>query len=156
MVIKALWERIGREVDKKIYTPRAVVHISANVSPEDIKLTGANQSKVKYIASGSTTLRHPRKLALCKEMEKAANELRSYLPVLLGMGVQCVLPTIVDEQLDQYDGILNADRDEREGEADQVWYCQILHQNLKRKIRLVKALCLSLRFYSRHSNNIDP
>ena len=120
MVIKALWERIGREVDKKIYTPRAVVHISANVSPEDIKLTGANQSKVKYIASGSTTLRHPRKLALCKEMEKAANELRSYLPVLLGMGVQCVLPTIVDEQLDQYDGILNADRDEREGEADQV------------------------------------
>lgn len=114
-MIKSLWERIGREVEKKTYTPRAVVHISANLDPGDIKLWGANESKVKFIASGSIPLKHPRKLKLCDDMEKAARELRSYLPVLLGIGVQCVIPKIVDEQLNAYDGLTKVEDDEREG-----------------------------------------
>ena len=85
------------------------------MSPEDIKLTGANSSKVKFIASGSSALKHTRKLYLCSEMEKAARELRGYLPVLLGLGVQCVIPLIVDEELEAYDGILKDESDEREG-----------------------------------------
>jgi len=124
-VIKSLWERIGREVEKKTYTPRAVVHISANLDPGDIKLWGANESKVKFIASGSIPLKHPRKLKLCDDMEKAARELRSYLPVLLGIGVQCVIPKIVDEQLNAYDGLTKVEDDEREGQIlvnyDRVW-----------------------------------
>ena len=121
LVIKSLWEKIGREVDKKIFTPKAVVYISANMSPEDIKLTGANASKVKFMASGSSPLKHPRKLYLCSEMEKAARELRGYLPVLLGLGVQCVIPLIVDEELEAYDGILKDESDEREGETCSVF-----------------------------------
>ena len=115
LVIKSLWEKIGREVDKKLYIPKAVVYISANASPDKIKLTGANESKVKFVASGSEPLKHPKKIKLCKEMEKAAKELRSYLPVLLGIGIECVLPPIEDEQLLNYDGILKVEGDEREG-----------------------------------------
>ena len=116
LVIKTLWEKIGREVDKKLYIPKAIVHISANVNPKDIKLTGANESKVKFVASGSIPLAHPEKLKLCRRMEEAAKRLRTYLPVLLGLGAQCLLPPIEDEQLALYDGVLKVDGDEREGD----------------------------------------
>ena len=120
LVIKTLWEKIGREVDKKLYTPKAIVHISANKTPNQIKLTGANESKVKFVASGSTPLAHPRKIKLCVEMEQAAQKLRTCLPVLLGLGVQCLLPPIEDDQLALYDGILKVDGDEREGEKHNI------------------------------------
>ena len=115
MVIKSLWEKIGREVDKKVYVPKAVVHISANLCPKNIKLADANESKVKFIASGSKALSHPKKLKLCDEMEVCAYKLRKYLPVILGLGVACILPPINDEQLEEYTGILKTDQDEREG-----------------------------------------
>ena len=56
-------------------------------------------------------------------MEKAAVELRSCLPVLLGLGVQCILPPIDDEQLALYDGILKEDGDEREGKDTNFLLC---------------------------------
>ena len=115
LVIKSLWEKIGREVDKKVYVPKAVVHISANWCPKNIKLADANESKVKFIASGSKALTHPKKLKLCDEMEVCAYKLRKYLPVILGLGVACILPPINDEQLEEYTGILKTDQDEREG-----------------------------------------
>ena len=102
-------------VDKKVCTPKNVVHITGNISPQDIKLINANESKVKFIASGSTPLKHPQKLYLCSQMEKAAKELRAYLPVLLGVGIQCTLPEINDEELQNYEGLLKFDEDEREG-----------------------------------------
>ena len=115
LAIKSIWEKIGREVDKKIFIPKAVVHISANMSPDKIKLIDANESKVKFIASGSKALAHPSKLKLCREMQEYAFELRKYLPVILGLGVECILPEINDEHLQEYVGILKTDYDEREG-----------------------------------------
>ena len=70
---------------------------------------------MKFIASGSKALTHPKKLKLCDEMEVCAYKLRKYLPVILGLGVACILPPINDEQLEEYTGILKTDQDEREG-----------------------------------------
>ena len=53
-------------------------------------------------------------------MEQAAQKLRTCLPVLLGLGVQCLLPPIEDDQLALYDGILKVDGDEREGEKHNI------------------------------------
>ena len=116
MIIPALWERNCRLVKGKAFAPKAVVHIDANISPNDIKLEGANESKIKFIASGSLPLKHPRKLHLTREMEEAAKLLRKYLPVLIGLGLQCFLPQIEPEELLAYDGILKVDDDEREGQ----------------------------------------
>ena len=110
---------------QKTQTPRAVVHIDANVTPSDIKLTGANESKVKFIASGSTQLKHAKKLALCNEMEAVAKQLRKYLPVILGLGLQCLLQKISDDELHSYEEILKEDGDEREG-VDKNWYSSFL------------------------------
>ena len=71
--------------------------------------------KVKFIATGSKGLEHPRKLALCREMEQNAFKLRKYLPVILGIGITCILPKIDDDDLQNYVGILKNDYDEREG-----------------------------------------
>ena len=78
-----------------------MVHISANLCSNNIKLADANESKVKFIASGSKALTHPKKLKLCDEMEMCAYELRKYLPVIFGLGVACILPHINDEQLEE-------------------------------------------------------
>ena len=110
-----MWEKIGREVKGKLYTPKAVVHICANQSPKDITLTDANESKVKFIATGSTPLSHPKKLEICRNMEKLAYKLREYLPVILGIGIDCILPPITDEELLGFVGISKTDYDEREG-----------------------------------------
>lgn len=96
-------------------TPRNVAHISGNIDPDNITLINANETKVKFLYSGSVPLKHPRKLFLCSQMEKAAKEMRKYLPVFLGMGVQCFLPEIEDEELEVYDGMLKFEADEREG-----------------------------------------
>ena len=52
MVVKVLWEQNSRHVNNKLCVPRNVVHISANITPSEIKLDGANESKVKFVAQG--------------------------------------------------------------------------------------------------------
>ena len=120
MLIKSLWERLSREVDRKLCVPKNVVHISANVDPKDIRLDGANESKVKFIASGSKPLEHDSKMKLTEIMERSASKLHKFLPVILGLGIQSTIPRIKDDDLKVYDGILKIDRDEREG------MCQVL------------------------------
>ena len=48
-------------------------------------------------------------------MEKTVKKLRPYLPVLIGMGVQCILPEITDEEVQNYEGLLKFEEGEREG-----------------------------------------
>ena len=115
MVVKVLWEQNSRHVNNKLCVPRNVVHISANITPSEIKLDGANESKVKFVASGSKPLHHATKLKLTDEMEKAATELHKYLPVLAGIGIKSVIPRITDEELLAFNGILKVEGDEREG-----------------------------------------
>ena len=37
---------------KQWQIPKAVLHVDANLSPDDIKLAGANASKVKFLYTG--------------------------------------------------------------------------------------------------------
>ena len=116
MLVKALWERNSRYVDRKKCTPKNVVHISANIDPSSIRLDDANESKIKFLASGSRPLEHSLKMKLTASMEKAAGELHNFLPVIIGLAIQSTLTKITDEErLNVYDGVLAVDGDEREG-----------------------------------------
>ena len=47
-----VYERIGRFIKGHWQVPKAVMHVDANLSPEDIKLTGANDTKVVFLNTG--------------------------------------------------------------------------------------------------------
>ena len=116
MIIPALWERISRTVSKgRTYTPKNVVHIDANLSPEDLKLNGANESKITFIYSGSKPLNHPNKMQITNEMEYEAKQLHRYLPIVLALGIKSTLTQVNDLQLLEYEGLLKVEADEREG-----------------------------------------
>jgi hypothetical protein len=115
--IQMVWERLGRQIREKYQPVNAVVLVDANMSPEDIRLEYANESKVIFIATGSTPLMHDRRLELCQEMEDLARELYSYLPVLLGMGLNTMLKRVTDAETAVYDGLLKKDRDDREAQV---------------------------------------
>ena len=116
LAIPMVWERLGRTVRQTHQTVNAVVLVDANMGPEDIRLTGANESKVVFIATGSTPLEHKNRMKLCQEMENLARELFLYLPVLLGLGLSTMLGRITDLELEAYDGSLKNDGDDREGQ----------------------------------------
>ena len=115
--IKMVWEQLGRQVRDKYQDVNAVLLIDANMSPADIRLDHANESKVIYLATGSSPLQHRNKLRLCQEMEDLARELYTFLPVLLGLGLSTMLKKVTDAETETYDGILRTDRDDREGQV---------------------------------------
>ena len=111
-----MWERLGRRVGDKFQYVNTVVLVEANLSPSSVKLTGGNESKVVFIASGSKPLTHPSKLELCKEMVALAQQLHLYLPVLYGIGLSSMIKGITTQELSEYDGILKEDGDDRQGQ----------------------------------------
>ena len=115
--IKMVWEQLGRLIRDKYQPVNAVLMIDANMSPSDIRLDHANESKVIFLASGSTPLQHKNKLQLCQEMENLARELHTYLPVLAALGLSTMLQKVTDEETEVYDGILRTDRDDREAQV---------------------------------------
>ena len=116
LVIPMVWERLGRTVRQTHQGVNAVVLVDANMGPEDIHLTGANESKVVFLATGSTPLQHKKRMELCQEMENLARELYSYLPVILGLGLNTMLKRITDSEMEAFDGVLKKDGDDREGQ----------------------------------------
>ena len=87
--IKTLWEQSakavkGKEKGKNL-KPMTVVHIDANVLPEDIipHLDGPMFSKIKLIYTGPTPMMHVEENELISEMFDDAKKLSEYLPVLL-------------------------------------------------------------------------
>ena len=115
--IQQVWEKLGRRVRDKYQGVNAVLLVDANMSPKDIVLKYANESKVIFVATGSTPLAHSRRMELCQEMENKARELHSYLPVLLGLGLSCMLDRITDQELPLYDGLLKRDGDDRQAQV---------------------------------------
>ena len=115
--IQQVWEKLGRKVRDKYQGVHAVLLVDANMSPKDIALKYANESKVIYVATGSSPLRHARRMELCQEMENKARELHTYLPVLLGLGLSCMLDRITDQELSLYDGLLKTDGDDRQAQV---------------------------------------
>ena len=117
LVIPMIWERLGRSVKHVYQNVNAVVFVDANLSPSDVKLAGANESKVTFIATGSDPLQHPNRMELCKEMVTMAQELHRFLPVLLSVGLNCMLKRVTDSECASYDGILKQDGDDRESQV---------------------------------------
>ena len=115
--IKMVWEQLGRLVRDRYQPVNSVLMIDANMSPSDIRLDHANESKVIFLATGSQPLQHKKKLQLCQEMENLARELYSYLPVLAGLGLSSMLKKVTDEETELYDGLLRTDRDDREAQV---------------------------------------
>ena len=94
-----VWEKLGRRIGATFQTVNTVLLVEANLSPSGVKLTGGNESKVSFIATGSTALTHPAKLELCKEMIGIARQLHSHLPDLLSLGLNCMLEPITTPQV---------------------------------------------------------
>ena len=94
-----------------------MVLIDANMSPEDIRLDHANESKVMFLATGSKPLHHRNKLKLCQEMEDLARSLYFNLPTIISIGLNCMLQRVTDDQTVIYDGMLRTDRDERQAQG---------------------------------------
>ena len=47
-----IYERIGRFLRGRWQVPKAVIHVDANLSPSDIKMDGANDTKVLFLNTG--------------------------------------------------------------------------------------------------------
>ena len=112
-----IWERLGRKNGGVYQGINTVVMVEANLSPAGVKLTGGNPSKVSFIATGSRALDHEFKLELCKEIILLAGQLNSYLPVIFGLGLCCLLEDITTAELRGYDGVLKEDGDDRQGQT---------------------------------------
>ena len=112
-----VWEQLGKETKTGYKSINAAVLIEANLSPDDIKFTTANESKCIFIATGSSPLQHKHMLSLCQEIVDLGKELHSHLPFLCGLGLATMLQPLTDAQLEVYEGILRVDGDPREGQV---------------------------------------
>ena len=115
-LVPSVWEKLGKETKNGYKTVNAPVLIEANLSPEDIRFTTANESKCIFIATGSTPLQHKHMMVLCQDIESLGRELYKYLPVLCGLGLATMLNKVTDEQLEVYQGLLRVDGDPRDGQ----------------------------------------
>ena len=66
LAIPMVWEGLGRNVRGSDQKVRAVIIVNANEDPSSFKFNGANRSKVNFIATGSTKLKHSKRMTICK------------------------------------------------------------------------------------------
>ena len=95
----------------------------ANLLPEDIypALGGADgpmATKIKFLYTGSTPMEHDDELELIEELLDDALELHKYLPNLLALGVEAILPTVPKEYIKKdLEGVLRVANDKREAQV---------------------------------------
>ena len=88
--IKTLWEQSAKakavkiDNERKNLKPMAVVHIDANILPEDLTahLDAPMFSKIKMIYTGPTPMSHEDENDIIDQMFKDAKALSQYLPIL--------------------------------------------------------------------------
>ena len=124
--ISTLWERSGKAVstkqedEKETLKPNAVVHIDANILPEDIEkeLGKAMYSKVKLIYTDQTPMMHAEETELIEEMFENAKKLFEYLPVLYSLGVAAILPLVPPSYTmsEEMEDVLRVPGDKREAQ----------------------------------------
>lgn len=122
--IQTLWEGSGKACKGKkgiALQPKAVVHIDANILPEQIlpQLGLAMSSKLRFNYTGTTPLDHPDEIELIEEMMEDALKLHQYLPVLYALGVEALLPKITPAQRAELADIMKTPKDKREGQVYQ-------------------------------------
>ena len=116
LIIPMVWERLGKNTKQGRRNINAPVLIEANLSPRDIVFKTANESKVIFLATGSTPLKHKHLMKLCQDVEDIGRELHNYLPDLYGLGLKTMLDKITDEELEIFDGVLKTDGNPREAQ----------------------------------------
>ena len=121
--LQTLWERSGSasRVNKDL-RPSAIIHIDANVMPEDIlkHLDPAMKDKIYFIYTGLSPLEHPDELDLIDQMLEDSKKLYSYLPVLLSMGIATLLARVPNDVVKELKDYLPKPNDRR---AAQVLFC---------------------------------
>ena len=61
-----VWERLGKQTNRGYRTINGPVLVEANLSPQNIKFTTANESKCIFIYTGSSRVAHPNLMAITK------------------------------------------------------------------------------------------
>ena len=98
-------------------------YADANILPEDIypSLGGALSpmaSKIKFLYTGSTPMEHDDEDELIEQLLEDALELHQYLPNLLALGVEAVLPTAPKDYVKKdLEGVLRVANDKREAQV---------------------------------------
>ena len=102
-----MWERSGSASKlRKELRPSAIIHIDANVMPDDIleQLDPAMRDKIYFIYTGKDPLEHPDLLELIDQLKEDSMKLHLFLPDLLSMGIETLLarvpPSVVKEMKD--------------------------------------------------------
>ena len=123
--IGTLWECSGKgsgsKADGKVIKPAAVVHIDANLLPEDIMddLGLPMASKMKFLYTGETPMQHPDDNDLIAEiLEDLAPKLHGYLPVLYRLAILAILPVVPRSyyESEELEDVLAKSGDKREGQ----------------------------------------
>ena len=123
--IATLWECSGKgsgtKADGSVIKPAAVVHIDANLLPEDIldDLGPPMASKMKFLYTGETPMQHPDDNDLIAEiLEELAPQLHIYLPVLYRLAILAILPVVPRSyyESEEMEDVLAKAGDKREGQ----------------------------------------
>ena len=123
--IATLWECSGKgsgtKTDGSVIKPAAVVHIDANLLPEDIidDLGLPMASKMKFLYTGETPMQHPDDTDLIAEiLGELAPQLHIYLPVLYRLAILAILPVVPRSyyESEELEDVLAKPGDKREGQ----------------------------------------
>ena len=116
-IIPVVWEKLGRNLNKKPQRVKAVVliELEGNLDPEDLKLLGANKSKVNFVYTGPA-LSNLKQKEICKKIVSLGTQLNKYKPVMLALGLNGLLAEITDEEIDAYEHLVE-NRDDRAGQV---------------------------------------
>ena len=84
--VKGIWDGGSWSVRGGEATPRTVLLVNANATPDELKFEPGVESKVCIISTPTERLQHGRKMELTKQMVIKAKASHVYLPFVLGLG----------------------------------------------------------------------
>lgn len=137
--IKTLWERSGTSnaAGNKDLRPTSIIHIDANVVPQDIlkHLRQPLHDKLYFIYTGHIPMEHDEEMDIIDEMLDDSLKLYEYKPVMLAMGVATLLQRISRAELAELSEVLQNPNDKRAGQVifsyDNIYkYCKDVIKSL--------------------------
>ena len=117
-MVSTLWEGSVKRVKKKMVTPAAAIFIDSNSLPEEIvPYLKESADKIKFLATGFQPLDHDDKMEIIKSLLKDSYKLYQFLPVNLGLAMNCVMEKVSGPEMKQVAGVLKNPKDDREGQV---------------------------------------
>ena len=116
--IKNTWEGSCKRVKGKEYNPVGMVFIDANILPSQVlkHLDEATADKLGFNYTGPHEFDHLDEITLVENILENSKELFKYLPVLLLIGVECVLQKCTPSQVAELESVLKKKGSLREGQ----------------------------------------